>query len=67
MSGSLAAALHAGIGNVVAGSLFAAAQTAAMGSGIPVLISVIGGAITGILGATAAAVGWAFGLLPGAK
>jgi len=60
MSGSLAALLQAGIGNVVAGSLFATAQTAAMGGGIPVLFSLLGGGVTGALGAIFAAIGSLF-------
>jgi len=59
--GTFAAALQAGIGNVAAGSLFAAAQAATMGGGIPVLFSIIGGVVTGVLGVAAAAFAWAFG------
>lgn len=63
MSASIAAAIQAWIGNVAAGSLFAAAQSAAMGGGIPFIFSVIGGAITGILGAIITAICWMCGLL----
>ena len=52
--GTLAAGLQSGIGNVAAGSLFATAQGTAMGAGIPVLGQVIGGAVTGVVGAAAA-------------
>jgi len=36
-AGSIAAAIHSGIGNVVAGSLFAVAQAAGAGGAIPVV------------------------------
>ena len=54
MLGTLAAGIQAGIGNVAAGSLFAAAQGAAMGAGIPVLANVVGGVVTGVVGAALA-------------
>lgn len=53
--GTLAAGIQAGIGNVAAGSLFAAAQGAAMGAGIPVLANVVGGVVTGTMGVVVAA------------
>ena len=53
--GTIAAGLQSGIGNVVAGSLFATAQGTAMGAGIPVLAQVIGGTVTGVMGVAAAA------------
>ena len=53
--GTLAAGIQAGIGNVAAGSLFAAAQGAAMGAGIPVLANVVGGAVSGTVGVVIAA------------
>jgi len=52
--GTLVAGIQSGIGNVVAGSLFATAQGAAMGAGTPVVAQVIGGVVTGIMGITAA-------------
>jgi len=61
MLGTLAAGLQAGIGNVAAGSLFAAAQAATMGGGIPVLFGIIGGVVTGVLAMAAAGFAWAFG------
>jgi hypothetical protein len=54
--GSIAAGLQAGIGNVVAGSLFAAAQSAAMGGGVSAVVSAVGGLGAGAAGAAAAAV-----------
>jgi len=59
--GTLAAGIQSGIGNVAAGSLFAGAQAAAMGAGFPVIFSVIGGAVTGVLGAAGAGIARAFG------
>lgn len=50
VAGTLAAGIQSGIGNVVAGSLFAGAQATAMGAGIPVLAQVIGGTVTGAVG-----------------
>lgn len=55
-SGTLAAGLQSSIGNVAAGSLFAAAQGAAMGAGIPLLAQTIGGVVTGVVGVVVAAV-----------
>jgi hypothetical protein len=55
--GSIAATLQAGIGaNVAAGSLFAVAQSVAMGGGIPAAISAVGGLGAGAAGAAVAAV-----------
>lgn len=51
--GSFAAVTQAGIGNVVAGSLFAGAQSVAMGGALPA----IGTAIAGGISAGAAALG----------
>jgi hypothetical protein len=53
--GSIAAGLQAGIGNVAAGSLFAAAQSAAMGGTISGIVTAVGTAVGGA-GAAAAAV-----------
>jgi len=52
VAGSLAAAIQASIGCVVAGSLFAIAQSIAMGGtvGIFALISAIGGAVVVVSG-----------------
>ena len=55
MLGTLAAGLQSGIGNVVAGSLFATAQGTAMGAGIPVVAQAVGGTVTGIVGLVVAA------------
>jgi hypothetical protein len=52
--GTLAAGIQSGIGNVVAGSLFAGAQSTAMGVGVPVLGKAIGGAVSGVVGIIAA-------------
>jgi hypothetical protein len=49
--GSIAAGVQAGIGNVVAGSLFAIAQSIAMGGAIPAAISAIFAAFIGIISA----------------
>jgi len=49
--GSLAAAIHSGIGNVVAGSLFALAQSIGAGGALPAIFSAIAGAIGALLGA----------------
>ena len=55
--GSIAAGVQAGIGaNVAAGSLFAVAQSIAMGGGVPALISAVGGLGAGAAGAAVAAV-----------
>jgi hypothetical protein len=57
--GSLAAGIHAGIGNVVAGSAFATVQSAAMaGYGT----AVVGGIVQGV-GVAVAAGGAAYGVL----
>ncbi len=50
----MAAGIQAGIGNVVAGSLFATAQSVAMGGAIPAIITAIGGGV-GAVGGVAAA------------
>ena len=56
ISGTLAAGIQSGIGNVAAGSYFAGAQATAMGAGVPVIAQAIGGTVTGIVGLTAAAI-----------
>jgi hypothetical protein len=48
--------MQAGIGNVVAGSMFATAQSIAAGGAVPAVVTVAGAGITGIT--TAAAVGF---------
>lgn len=53
--GTIAAGLQAGIGNVAAGSLFAAAQSVAMGGTISGVVTAVGTAVGGA-GAAAAAV-----------
>jgi hypothetical protein len=53
--GSIAAGMQAGIGNVVVGSLFATAQSVAMGGAVPAAVSAAGGA-AGAAGAVIAAV-----------
>jgi hypothetical protein len=56
LSGTAAAGMQAGIGNVVAGSMFATAQSIAAGGAVPAAVTVAGAGITGIT--TAAAVGF---------
>jgi hypothetical protein len=46
-AGGIAAGIQAGMGNVAAGSLFAGAQSVAMGGALPVVGNVIAGGITG--------------------
>ncbi len=58
--GSIAAVLQAGIGSVVAGSLFAVAQSIAMGGAIPAAVIAAGAGITGIMAAAAASFGSCF-------
>ncbi|KAF8262293.1 hypothetical protein EI94DRAFT_1743919 [Lactarius quietus] len=53
VAGSIAAGIQAGIGNVAAGSLFAGAQSVAMGGALSGIVTAIGTAIGGI-GAAAA-------------
>jgi hypothetical protein len=48
--------MQASIGNVVAGSLFATAQSVAMGGAIPAAVSAAGGMSMGAAGAAIAAV-----------
>jgi len=55
--GTIAAGIQSGIGNVVAGSLFATAQGAAMGAGTPILAQAIGGTVTGVMGMIAVGLG----------
>lgn len=52
--GTMAAGMQAGIGNVVAGSLFATAQSVAMGGAVPGLVSAAGGMGAGAAAAVAA-------------
>ena len=54
--GTLAAGAQAGIGNVVAGSVFATAQSVAMGGALPGVITAAGAGIAGVAGAAIAAV-----------
>ncbi|KAH9980653.1 hypothetical protein BJV74DRAFT_887670 [Russula compacta] len=54
VAGTTAAGMQASIGNVVTGSLFATAQSIAMGGPVPAVIIVAGAGITGV--ATAAVV-----------
>jgi hypothetical protein len=49
--GTWAAATQSGIGNVVAGSLFATAQSIGAGGALPAVFSAISGAIGAFLGA----------------
>jgi len=55
VAGTLAASIQAGIGNVVAGSLFATAQSVAMGGAIPAAITAIGASVGAAGGAVAGA------------
>lgn len=48
--GSIAAGMQAGIGNVVAGSLFAGAQSVGAGGALPLIGSAIAGGIGGVGG-----------------
>ena len=43
--------MQAGLGNVAAGNLFAAAQSVAMGGGVPAAVSAVGGMSMGAAGA----------------
>ncbi|KAH9036229.1 hypothetical protein EDB85DRAFT_807911 [Lactarius pseudohatsudake] len=43
--GTVAAGVQAGIGNVVAGSLFATAQSVAMGGAVPLVVTAIGASV----------------------
>ncbi|KAF8483888.1 hypothetical protein DFH94DRAFT_725090 [Russula ochroleuca] len=54
VAGSIAAGIQAGIGNVVVGSLFATAQSVAMGGAVPAVISAAGGMGAGAAAAAAA-------------
>jgi hypothetical protein len=58
--GSIAAGLQAGIGSVVAGSLFATTQSIAMGGAIPAVVTAAVAGITGIMAAAAAMFGSCF-------
>lgn len=51
--GSLAASIQSGIGNVVAGSLFATSQSVAMGGAIPTVVSAMGAGVGTVVGAMA--------------
>ncbi|EIN11530.1 hypothetical protein PUNSTDRAFT_131693 [Punctularia strigosozonata HHB-11173 SS5] len=55
VAGGIAAGIQAGIGNVAAGSLFAACQSVAMGGALPATWAAIGGLIGGGAAAGAAA------------
>jgi len=57
LSGTAAAAIQAGIGNVAAGTLFATIQSIAMGGAIPAIFTAISAGITGITAAVAVTVG----------
>lgn len=46
--------MQAGIGNVVAGSLFAGAQSVAMGGALPATITAVGAGVNGIAAAAVA-------------
>jgi hypothetical protein len=54
--GSIAAGMQAGIGNVVVGSLFATAQSVAMGGAVPAAVSAAGGMGAGAAAAIAAVI-----------
>ncbi|KAH9976282.1 hypothetical protein BGW80DRAFT_1167856, partial [Lactifluus volemus] len=54
VAGSLAAIIQAGIGNVMAGSLFAIAQSIAMGGAFPAAFSAICATLTGGISAALA-------------
>jgi len=56
VAGSIAAGMQAGIGNVVAGSLFAGAQSVAMGGALPAAITAVGGGAGGLGAAVVALV-----------
>lgn len=56
MLGTLAAGIQSSIGNVAAGSLFATAQSVAMGGGIPILWTICGGVVGAVVGAVGMAV-----------
>ena len=53
--GTMAAGIQAGIGNVVAGSLFATAQSVAMGGALPVAVTALGAGVAAVGGAAAGA------------
>lgn len=53
LPGTFAAVTQAGIGNVVAGSLFAGAQSVAMGGALPAIGTTIAGGISGGVAALA--------------
>ena len=55
LQGSIAAGLQAGIGNVAAGSLFAMAQSVAMGGAIPAVFTAFGAGVGAAAGAAAGA------------
>ncbi|KAK7681790.1 hypothetical protein QCA50_015137 [Cerrena zonata] len=59
IAGSWAAAIQAMIGNVAAGSVFAAIQSAAMGGALPAFVYVVFGAIGGVVGYVASVLGLA--------
>lgn len=57
LSGSIAAGMQAGIGNVAAGSAFAVAQSIAMGGAIPAVVTAIGAGVGLGVGTAAAGAG----------
>jgi len=54
VAGTFAAIIQSGIGNVVAGSAFATAQSVAMGGAIPTVVTAIGAGVGSLIGATVA-------------
>ncbi|KAH9980657.1 hypothetical protein BJV74DRAFT_855712 [Russula compacta] len=56
VAGSIAAGMQAGIGNVAAGSLFATAQSVAMGGAVPGAVTAVGSGFSGIAAAAAAVI-----------
>ena len=55
--GGLAAGIQSGIGPIAAGSLFATAQSVAMGGAIPTVFSVVGAGVGAAVGGQAMAQG----------
>jgi hypothetical protein len=51
--GTFAAVIQSGIGNVAAGSLFATAQSVAMGGAIPAVVTAVGAGVGAVVGAMA--------------
>ena len=46
--GSIAAGIQSSIGNVAAGSLFAGAQSVAMGGALPAAVTAVGAGVSGV-------------------